>query len=149
MLVCIWFQGWLLCTGQPTRGSHPWEDSFSFSQQSLIGCISFPGVGCHTILFCVNRSIDIAIVPVLFMQPFLGETSSQQTLWSSGCYDLSTPDLWCSISHRLRNCDVDVSMGLTSSWSADLCLVPRFGFLEAALMRVAATLSELLSLVWL
>ena len=25
------------------------------------------------ILFCVNRSIDIAIVPVLFMQPFLGE----------------------------------------------------------------------------
>jgi hypothetical protein len=40
-----------------------------------------------------SMSIDIVIVPVLFMQPFLGKTSSQQTLWSSGCYDLSTSDL--------------------------------------------------------
>lgn len=95
MLVCIWFQGWLLCTGQPTRGSHPWEDSFSFSQQSLIGCISFPGVGCHTILFCVNRSIDIAIVPVLSMQPFLGEIASQQTSWSSGSFFL--PPFFCDV----------------------------------------------------
>lgn len=35
-------------------------------------------------------SIDIVIVQVLFVQPFIGDTVSQQTFCYSGSYNLST-----------------------------------------------------------
>lgn len=35
--------------------------------------------------------MDTAIVPVVFIKPFVGENISQQDLWYSGSYNLSNP----------------------------------------------------------
>lgn len=48
--------------------------------------------------FHINMSMDIAIVLVLFLQPFLGETVSQLAFWYSGI-NLSIP----SSAHSLRH----------------------------------------------
>jgi hypothetical protein len=53
--------------------------------------------------------IDIAVVLVLFMQPFLGETISQHIFWYSGSYRL--PGILApSQSYRYRTCDVHLSI---------------------------------------
>lgn len=39
--------------------------------------------------FYVNIPIDIAIVLLFFMQPFLGDNVPQLTSWDSGSYNLS------------------------------------------------------------
>lgn len=56
-----------------------------FSQLSVATFSYFSRVGTpRNFLFHVTMSIDIALVLILFVQPFLGETVSQQTSWYSG-----------------------------------------------------------------
>lgn len=50
------------------------------------------------------------IVPVLLSQLFLGDSVPQLTSWSSGSYSLFTLYSACSLSHRGRSWDIDVSI---------------------------------------
>lgn len=53
--------------------------------------------------FHVNVFIDVAIVLILVMQPLLGETASQQTVWLS-----HKP---CSLRDRRRGYGIEASTG--------------------------------------
>lgn len=54
------------------------------SEQLVIACSSLSsGRTLIFSLFQVNMSIDTATYQVLFMQPFIGDAISQQTLWPS------------------------------------------------------------------
>lgn len=64
---------------------------------------------CDMFPFRVRMSIAITMVQILFMQPFLWETVSQQTSWYSGLTLFPFPLPWCSLSYRCRNCGTDVS----------------------------------------
>lgn len=74
--------------------------------------------------FDIKKSpLIFAIVPVLFIQPFLGcyfTADLQQCLLES----FSPPPLpHCSLNQRCRSSDVDVSTGAGSPCSLDLCIV--------------------------
>lgn len=59
-------------------GAYPWEKLILPPQRSMASCTFCLRVGTHEI-YSVNiyTSIVIAIVLVLFMEPFLGKTDSQ------------------------------------------------------------------------
>jgi hypothetical protein len=75
----------------------------------LVACGWVPWHFTH---FHVTRSIDNEIVPVLFIQPFLGETVSQPTSWCSGSDNLFTLSsrICPEPSHRYKSCDISVSI---------------------------------------
>lgn len=88
----LWFQGWLHWIGQATQGSL-WKKSWFFvSLQSLVPCRSLSrGWSQRKCPSSLWICLQIAIVPVLFVQPFLGETASEQNSQYSDSYSPSTP----------------------------------------------------------
>lgn len=83
-------------------------------------CISF---------FCIYMSIYTVIVHVTFRQPFLENTVSLQTSWSSGSYNLLPLLQPCSLSPRNKNYAIDLPVGASSSQSLGPCIVTSCGFI--------------------
>lgn len=108
LFVCIWFQVWLLCIGQPII-AHTCEKLIlltvflSFCSSSSRGETPWnPSLHLLNVLWCYNS---------LFMNSFLIETVSEQTFWYSGSHNISTPLLDYSLRNSCRDCAVGMSTG--------------------------------------
>jgi hypothetical protein len=102
-LVCFWVPVYGFRAGQPIR-------ELILLPASLIVCSSLSSCGDRMRFpFHVNMSVDMAIVPGLFMQPFLDQyCTADFLLLSLRTFLLLHPH--CSLSHRCRVCDVSVSI---------------------------------------
>lgn len=125
-------------------GLIPEKVGFSYRSSHQLPVALYVGIESHkSSLFLISAPIGAAIVHVLCRQPcscgimgeaslpFLGDTISHQTPWSSGLCSLSTP-LFCRVP-RAFGAGIVWSMyspGLDTSRSVVLCAVTRCGFLQ-------------------
>lgn len=110
---CLYICGFL--TGLFILGAHLWERLALPLSAPLAACSSLfrGGARCSFSHSCVSTPIDIVIVQVLLMQPFLGESVLQQTSWCPGSYSLPVPSLVMFPESWMQNA-ADVPTGLGS-----------------------------------
>jgi hypothetical protein len=58
----------------PNNGAHSWERLFPLFTPVACSLLSSGGTPRESFPTCISLSIDILIIPVLFMKPLLGES---------------------------------------------------------------------------
>lgn len=71
--VSVRLQGWPFCTGQPIR-THSWKRIIHLLP-GINSCLQILVRGWDSEIFPFTMAMDVATVPVLFMQPFPGAPS--------------------------------------------------------------------------
>lgn len=74
-------------------GAHS-EEALILLRSTATNCPQFFVLGLDLVNFspfCLSIYIDIVTVQVFLRQPFMGDTISEQTSWSSGSYNGSAP----------------------------------------------------------